>query len=267
MEPMNDDEPDYKDYENLDPDENHDPLDGAEEEDEEIDEEELRYVQIKLKPSEGMRPLQLLVKYTPADVDDPRNFPLPLKLYGHSGEMASLNVVMKGVGVKPKFLLKPTLVNFRTKVIAKGSKPLPFHQDITIENPDVNKVRWHVNRSTLDDTRVFQMNPTEGHLEPACASTIRITFNPLEAQLYEFSIPLFLEGSKEPYLTVELKGEGTDAKIFFDRREVILPCTPLDIAARATFTVSHNGYENLELKPKIANEVGKLPVELKFHDG
>lgn len=80
-------------------------------------------------------------------------------------------------------------------------------------------------------------------------------------------MPLYLEGSKEPYLTVELKGEGTDAKIFFDRREVILPCTPLDIQARATFTVSHNGYENLELKPKIANEVGKLPVELKFHDG
>jgi len=28
---------------------------------------------------------------------------------------------------------------------------------------------------------------------------------------------------------VELKGEGADAKIYFDRREVILPPTPLEI--------------------------------------
>jgi hypothetical protein len=66
---------------------------------------------------------------------------------------------------------------------------------------------------------------------------------------------------------VEFRGQGADAKIFFDRREVILPPTPLDIAARATFMVCHNGYENLELRPKIANEVGKLPIELNFPDG
>ena len=28
--------------------------------------------------------------------------------------------------------------------------------------------------------------------------------------------------------------------------------------------LKHNGYENLELKAKIANEVGKLPVEIIF---
>jgi hypothetical protein len=63
---------------------------------------------------------------------------------------------------------------------------------------------------------------------------------------------------------VELKGEGADAKIFFDRREIILPPTPLDVMSKATFMVCHNGYENLELKAKIANEVGKLPVEIIF---
>lgn len=29
----------------------------------------------------------------------------------------------------------------------------------------------------------------------------------------------------------------------------------------------HNGYENLELKPRIATEVGKLPIKLEFLDG
>lgn len=31
--------------------------------------------------------------------------------------------------------------------------------------------------------------------------------------------------------------------------------------------VCHNGYENLELRPKIATEVGKLPITLNFPDG
>jgi hypothetical protein len=112
------------------------------------------------------------------------------------------------------------------------------------------------------------MNPVEGVLEPNVTSTIRVTFNPLEAKEYSTKVNLYLDGADEPYLTVELKGEGADAKIYFDRREIILPCTPLDIEARATFYVYHNnGYENLELKPKIANEVGKLPVELRYPEG
>jgi hypothetical protein len=69
------------------------------------------------------------LKYTPAEVENPRNFILPLKLAG-VGEVNALKKVIKGVGVKPRFLLEPTLINFKTKVIAKGSKPLPFHNDI-----------------------------------------------------------------------------------------------------------------------------------------
>mgnify|MGYP007028946327 CR=1 FL=1 len=79
---------------------------------------------------------------------------LPLKLAG-VGELAALNRTIKGVGVKPRFLLEPTAVNFRTKVIAKGSKPLPFHFDVTISNPDVTPVSWSVDRDLLDDSKVF----------------------------------------------------------------------------------------------------------------
>ena len=66
---------------------------------------------------------------------------------------------------------------------------------------------------------------------------------------------------------IEFRGEGADAKIFFDRREVILPTVPLDIESRASFMVCHNGYENQALNYKIANEVGKLPIKLSFPDG
>jgi hypothetical protein len=62
-------------------------------------------------------------------VDDPRNFELPLKLAG-VGDIEGLNRVVKGVGVKPRFLLEPTVINFKTQVVAKGSAtsvPLRHH--------------------------------------------------------------------------------------------------------------------------------------------
>jgi hypothetical protein len=79
------------------------------------------------------------------------------------------------------------------------------------------------------------MNPTEGRLDPGGAGTVRVTFNPLEPVHYECLCPLYLDGQDKPYLLVEFQGEGADAKIYFDRREVTLPCTPLDTPARATF--------------------------------
>jgi len=98
--------------------------------------------------------LRLQLKYTPADVEDPRDFVLPLKLAG-VGEMAALKRVARGVGVKPRFLLEPTAVNFRTKVIAKGSKPLPFHNDIHFSNPDVKAISWRIDKEVFEKTRVF----------------------------------------------------------------------------------------------------------------
>ena len=144
----------FGDVENMNPDDLQEPPDEDDmEEDEEEDDEQMnRHVQISLKPDRS--PLRLQLKYTPAEVDDPKDFVLPLKLAG-VGEMPNLNRTIKGVGVKPRFLLEPTIVNFRTKVIAKGSKPLPFHNDITISNPDQNPITWSIDRDALDESKVF----------------------------------------------------------------------------------------------------------------
>ena len=112
------------------------------------------------------------------------------------------------------------------------------------------------------------MNPIEGKLDAGGQSSVRITFNPLEPLEYMTKIPVYIDGDRsKPYLMIEFRGEGQEAKIYFDRREVILPCVPLGFQAKCTFVVCHNGYENLELRPKIATEVGKLPITLNFPDG
>jgi hypothetical protein len=148
------DEPNYKDIENMNPEDINDPLneEDMDEDDDEDEEEQNRYVQLSLKPETS--PLRLQFKYTPADVEDPRDFILPIKLAG-VGNMECLDRNFKGVGVKPRFLLEPTIVNFRTKVIAKGSKPLPFHNDVTITNPNNSPINWSIDRNVLDDSKVF----------------------------------------------------------------------------------------------------------------
>ena len=87
-------------------------------------------------------------------MEDPRNFEIPLKLAG-VGDIDGLARIIKGVGVKPRFLLEPTCINFKTKVIAKGSKPLPFHSDVTISNPDHHPITWSVDREILDKSKVY----------------------------------------------------------------------------------------------------------------
>ena len=90
---------------------------------------------------------------------------MPLKLAGLNVAVDGLRRQIKAVGVKPRFFVDPTTVNFKTKVIAKGQKPLPFHQDIQIQNPDPAKpVTWRVDRGKLESSKVFSMNPSEGTL-------------------------------------------------------------------------------------------------------
>lgn len=74
----------------------------------------------------------LQLKYQPQGIEDPKKFNLPLKLAGLNDSIPGLKRIVKAVGVKPRFFVDPTTVNFKTKVIAKGQKPLPFHQDIQI---------------------------------------------------------------------------------------------------------------------------------------
>ena len=259
----------FQNIDDVDAEDLRDPLmDEDIEEEEEEEEDDQRHVQINIKPNKKILKLQL--KYTPATVEDPRNFEFPIKLAG-IGMLDSLSRVVKGVGVKPRFIMIKPDVNFGKKVIAKGSKPMPHSYDASISCPasdSLTPLTWAIDKDALEAQKVFQISPTEGTLDPNSSGTIRVTFNPVEPIEYYEKVPLYLDGETDkPYLIVELRGEGTEPKIYFDRREVILPVVPLGIQSKTTFYVCHNGYENLELDPKIASEVGKLPITWNFPDG
>lgn len=155
MVPINENEGYENKGANLDPADVTEPKDEEdveEESEDEYDEDSKRYVELSIRP--GISPFEMKLKYTPAIVEDPKNFILPLKLVGF-GETDGLTRRVRAVGNKPRFFCDPTVVNFKTKVISKGQKPLPFHIDIHFSNPDVKAISWKIDKEVFEKTRVF----------------------------------------------------------------------------------------------------------------
>jgi len=150
--------PKYEDLDKMNL-EDVDPLDGEQESSDEdvAEEDQKRHVMLSIRATG--RPFELKIKYTPNSVDDPQNFILPLKLAGWDLPIPALQRRIQALGIKPRFFLEPTIVNFKTKVIAKGQKPVPFYQDIQITNPDLKPVVWRIDKDALEESKVFQMNP------------------------------------------------------------------------------------------------------------
>ena len=75
-----------------------DPLEPDQESsDEEVyDEDSKRHVTLSIRATG--RPFELKLKYVPANVDDPKNFTLPLKLAGYNHDLAGLKRKIFAVG-------------------------------------------------------------------------------------------------------------------------------------------------------------------------
>ena len=73
--------------------------------------------------------------------------------------------------------------------------------------------------------------------------------------------------SNSPYMDITLKGEGLFPRLLFDRKEIILPVVPLNIQATCLFRIVNDGYENLNLKYKIIQDISNINVDLNFLEG
>jgi hypothetical protein len=119
------DAPKFEDIAKMNPDDIDPEKEESESSGDDFDEEALRFLKLSLRPS--IRPFEFKIRYTPKRADDPKRFILPLRIFEWPDPVKSLNRWVTAVGHKPRFFLEPTVVNFKTKVIAKGQKPIPFH--------------------------------------------------------------------------------------------------------------------------------------------
>ena len=76
---------------------------------------------------------------------------------------------------------------------------------------------------------------------------------------------LFLQKSKKNILdkVIRLEGEGFYPRIYFDKRELILPIVPLGIESSIKFKIKNEGYENEEINAQFETyPQGLLPIKL-----
>ena len=120
----------------------------------------------------------------------------------------------------------------------------------------------------LEEDKVFDVVPFEGVIDSGEAAIIVVKFNPYQAGDFEKSLSLYLDDDRATsYLEIRVRGQGTFPKITFDRREVILPPVPLGIYSRCVFQIVNEGYENLNLKHNIPQDLGAIPLEINYIEG
>jgi hypothetical protein len=236
----------------------------AEEDEEEFEEEIVRVFKITVNPNSI---LPLLLKLTPADTES-YSFDMPFLVAGSNEPIPDLCRPVIGEGLKPRFLVKPTTLDFQKKVVSVNEKSFASYREIVLSNPDIVSVHWRIETASLNRTQIFAVKPhSEGDLDPGDSFSVRVSFNPTKDIEYEEVVELFLDEVEEPYLTLTLKGEGTVPRITFDRREVILPIVPVGFQARAQFQIYNSGYENVDLTFILPTEEGSIPLELIFPEG
>jgi hypothetical protein len=69
------------------------------------------------------------------------------------------------------------------------------------------------------------------------------------------------------YITISVKACSDFPCIIFDRPYVLMPVVPLNTESRCTFEISNDGYENLNLKHIVVQELSNIDITLKYVNG
>ncbi|KAL4498636.1 hypothetical protein ABPG72_019754 [Tetrahymena utriculariae] len=236
-----------------------------------VDEEEetklCKYYSLTIKPGQT---LHFQLKFSPKSFKQYKFlFPIQLREYGL---IDGLKRFIFCRGLKPKFLIDPQILDFGKKIITAPDKQSTGKQSVlSFSNPDKNSVFWHVDTNVLGNDRIFDIRPDSGEVGPGESKNISVFFNPFEPGVYEKQIPLFVKDPdvkiNSSYIDITLKGEGAFPKLLFDRKEIILPIVPLGVEAKCVFRIINSGYENLNLKYKIVDDISKLNIDLAFPEG
>ncbi len=98
--------------------------------------------------------------------------------------------------------------------------------------------------------------------------TVKFSFTPQQKKKYNNKVVLYTidESGKQSTKTITLIGEGTLPRLYFDKRELILPVVPLNIESSIKFKIKNDGYEYSKIFHKIDSQMGLLPIEVRYLD-
>ena len=233
------------------------------------DEKEVNYFVLTLKPNKVYK---FKMTMTPSTTKSYK-FLLPLFL-GNSLEFnPDLQKPVICESVPPKILMEPIdgVRDFKKMIITHLKGNSPMKKILKITNPDrVNSLNFFINADALEEDRVFSLSKSEGTILPQMSLDVVVIFKPHIPGAWNYTLPLYLDDDRENKKSeIIIKGEAAYPKIFFDRRQVILPVVPLNIESRCVFRVINEGFQNVTLKMKPLEEYQKsiISLNINFIDG
>ena len=220
--------------------------------------------------------LECSISFSPSTVtQQPHTFPLLLSLDGIP--VTESHELMKQVtaeALKPRLVLSHNAIDFGPRVVVKeGTSKIVNTVSLRLTNEVDDSLHWELVLPSDIQSEAFRITPSSGVLQSGHTASVQVSFFPSEVKYYHMKVGVCLDQNRSAtYMDITASGHGANPALTFDRREVILPVVPLDVASRVSFVINNEGYESLDLKWKLPgaakyNEPGTLPIQVNFPDG
>jgi hypothetical protein len=208
--------------------------------------------------------------YCPASLGNPA-FELPLTLLGIVGKDAkALRRAVVAEANKPRLLLSAPCVDFEKRIVVNENMVnFNYSLEITLTNcadePCLMDARLEGNLVTEG---VFKMQDSTSDLAPGKSHTLNVSFIPRSDGEFRCQLRIYTDNNfEQPYFDLLVMGTAVYPSLGFDRREVLLPVTPIGQQSTVVFEVINYGYDNLNLKYSLPADATAVPMTLNFPNG
>ena len=198
------------------------------------------------------------------------------------------NFLLSGVGESPGLQRRVTAkiidshlhisrneIEFK-KTFIYGTELRFSMEEMKMSNLSTHKIHWEFLTDELEKEGVFMVKDKKGILTgniEGAMCTVQFTFTPQIKKQYTNTVVLVSKTIddnnqvvKETKKSIILRGVGALPRLYFDKRELILPVVPLGFESSMKFKIKNDGYENTKITHEIRSEVGSLPIKLRYLD-
>ena len=202
--------------------------------------------------------------------NDSFDFYTNFKLLGASEEYKGLKRRITGQKMESVITISDMLVKFPKTFIYENTKNFQY-KDIKIGSVQHNKsLKWEfLLTDEFIKEGIFNVIDSKGEI-PAHQDlfvTIKLSFTPHAQKEYKSQVVLRVTDSDGNITDkiIRLEGEGLLPRLYFDKRELILPIVPLGFESSIKFKVKNEGYENEEISYQFESYPQcVLPIEFNW---
>ena len=242
---------------------------NEEEENDEKNSEDLREFMVTIPPGDTLT-FDFIFCPTSFGNNDTFDFYTNFQLVGAGDDYKGLKRQILGKKMDSVITISEMNVKFPRTFIYENQKN--FHtKEIKIGSVQQNKtLKWEfilpddfISESVFDV--VAKSGEINANTEPIVP--IEFTFTPHAPKEYKTQVTLRVtdEENNVTNKVIKLEGEGLLPRLYFDKRELILPIVPLGFESSIKFKVKNEGYENEEINAEFESyPQGVLPVKFNW---